>query len=81
MGACVSASLWVLNLPPASLRLLECTGFGIVCEQNWHGLMLTRTASYFAQLAPDDGKPLVYIDFLEIAAWNWVVPELGREGR
>ena len=43
--------------------------------------MLTKNASYAARLALDRGKPLVYIDFLEIAPWNWVVPELGRQGR
>ena len=72
---------WDWRQKAPGLRLLECTGFGIVCEQCWQGLMLTRTASYFARLAPDNGKPLVYIDFLEIAPWNWVVPELGRQGR
>jgi hypothetical protein len=72
---------WDWRQKAPELRLLECTGFGIVCEQSWQGLMLTRTASYSARLAPDNGKPLVYIDFLEIAPWNWVVPELGRQGR
>jgi hypothetical protein len=72
---------WDWRRKAPELQLLECTGFGIVCEQSWQGLMLTRTASYRARLAPDNGKPLVYIDFLEIAPWNWVVPELGRQGR
>lgn len=24
------------------------------------------------------GEPLVYIDFLEVAPWNWTIPGLGR---
>lgn len=43
--------------------------------------MLTKTASYTARLVPDKGKPLVYVDFLESAPWNWPIPEIGREGR
>ena len=63
------------------LMLLEASGFGVVCGQQWQGVMLTKTASYTARLAPDRGKPLVYIDFLEVAPWNWRIEEIGRAGR
>ncbi|MBX3394283.1 MAG: hypothetical protein KF841_02830 [Phycisphaerae bacterium] len=43
--------------------------------------MLTKTASHFARLAEDKGKPLVYIDYLEAAPWNWRVQPLGLERR
>jgi hypothetical protein len=42
---------------------------------------LTKTATAVARLAPDRGKPLVYLDFIEVAPWNWVIPEIGRGGR
>lgn len=42
--------------------------------------MLTRNASHFARLASDRKKPLVYIDFLEVAPWNWNIPDLGQSG-
>jgi hypothetical protein len=72
---------WDWRRKSPELRLLEVTGFGVVCERQWQGVMLTKTASYTARLDPDKGKPLVYIDFLEIAPWNWVIPEIGRAGR
>ncbi len=31
-------------------------------------------------LEMDQGRPLVYIDYLEVAPWNWKIPELNREG-
>lgn len=72
---------WNWSKKAPQLTLLESAGFSIVHENQWQGVMLTRTASYFARLGADKGKPLVYIDFLEIAPWNWVIPEIGRVGR
>lgn len=43
--------------------------------------MLTKTATHFARLTEDGGKPLVYIDYLEVAPWNWRVRPLGLNGR
>ena len=72
---------WDWSKKAPQLGLLESSGFGIVCEQRWQGVMLTKTASYVSQLGQDRGKPLVYIDYLEAAPWNWIVPELGRDRR
>jgi hypothetical protein len=72
---------WNWNKKAPQLTLLESSGFSIVYENQWQGVMLTKSASYFARLGADKGKPLVYIDFLEIAPWNWVIPEIGRVGR
>jgi hypothetical protein len=69
---------WVKKAP--QLRLLESNGFGIVYEQQWQGVMLTKTVSYVSRLDQDTGKPLVYIDYLEVAPWNWVIPQVGRDG-
>jgi len=72
---------WDWRRKAPELRLLEAAGFGIVCERQWQGVMLTKSASYVAKLAPDKGKPLVYVDFLEVAPWNWAIPEVGGSGR
>lgn len=72
---------WDWSRKAPQLKLLETSGAGITCDKQWQGVMMTRTASYFARLGRDRGKPLIYIDFLEVAPWNWVIPELGRNGR
>lgn len=68
---------WDWRQKAPELKLLEVTGFGVTCDRQWQGVMLTKTASYTARLDPDKGKPLVYIDFLETAPWNWMIPEIG----
>ncbi len=72
---------WDWRRKAPELELLESSGFGIVIESRWQGVMLTKSASHFATLAPDKGKPLVYIDYLEVAPWNWRIPEIARAGR
>jgi len=71
---------WDWRKKSPQLKLLESAGYGIVCDKRWQGVMLTKTASHFAMLDKDKGKPLVYVDYLEVAPWNWVIPEIGREG-
>lgn len=44
----------------------------------WEAAMVTLTKNHVARLAPDAGKPLVYVDYLEIAPWNWCVKEIGQ---
>jgi hypothetical protein len=72
---------WDWGRKAVELKLLEATGFGIVCEDTWQGVMLTRLASHVTRLAEDRGKPLIYIDYLEAAPWNWIVPPLGERGQ
>ena len=71
---------WDWSKKAPELKLLESTGVGITIESRWQGVMLTKTASHVAMLDEDKGRPLVYIDYLEVAPWNWRIPELGREG-
>jgi hypothetical protein len=55
--------------------LLAFQGFSVVCANMTQGLMrvdLTRTA----QAPVQKGKPLVYVDYLEVAPWNR--PDLGQ---
>lgn len=63
------------------LTLLETSGFGIVQGGLWQGVILTKASTAFARLSPDKGKPLIYVDFLEIAPRNWTIPEIGRVGQ
>jgi hypothetical protein len=50
--------------------LLAYRSFGIEVEGNMQGLMMVCLSGCLAQLDPDRGKPLVYVDFLETAPWN-----------
>ncbi|MCE9556629.1 MAG: GNAT family N-acetyltransferase [Planctomycetes bacterium] len=68
---------WLNKVP--DLLLLEASGFIVEHQDAPQGVMLTKTASYVARL--DRGKPLVYIDYLESAPWNWNIPELGQSGQ
>lgn len=72
---------WDWSRKAAELTLLEVTGFAILCDEDWQAIMLTKTASYTARLSADKGKPLVYIDYIETASWNWPLPALGEGGR
>jgi hypothetical protein len=70
---------WTRKAP--MLARLEISGHGAVAEGAWQGLMLTKTASQFARLGEDRGKPIVYIDYLEVAPWNWPLSSIGRRPR
>jgi hypothetical protein len=70
---------WNWEAKAAQLRLLEASCAGIFCEERWQGLMMIRTAVQSAVLPPDSGRPLVYVDFLEAAPWNWRIKPLGQE--
>ncbi len=63
------------------LKSLAVTGFGVTCEQRFQGVMLTQTAPHQAKLPRDKGKPPVYVDFIEAAPWNWVIPETNQPGK
>jgi hypothetical protein len=67
---------WTAKAP--LLRRLEVSGTGIVVDGAWQGLMLTKSASYATRSGPDRGKPILYIDFVEVAPWNWTIAELGQ---
>jgi hypothetical protein len=71
---------WDWSQKAAELARLDATGIGIFAEGRWQGLMLTRAVPWVARLPEDSGKPLIYIDYLESAPWNWPIPALGRKG-
>lgn len=69
---------WARKAP--QLHLLHAFGFGLICEAEWQGVMLITTATTVARLPTDQGKPVVYIDYLEVAPWNWRLPAIGQDG-
>jgi len=47
--------------------LLAYEFFAIECQGVIEGLMLTESVSHRAELPPDQGKPILYIEFIETA--------------
>ena len=42
-------------------------------QRTWEAAMVTLCKNQVTLSPPDAGKPLVYIDYLEVAPWNWTV--------
>jgi len=61
---------WAAKAQGLRERTLDMRCFGIDIENEWQGLGMVELAAYSAQLAPDQGKPLAYVQFLESAPWN-----------
>ena len=56
---------WDWGRKGPELKLLASSGFGIVCEKKWQGVMLTKTAGFQTRANTEDqGKPLLYVDYL-----------------
>ena len=50
--------------------LLGHTGYSVVCRDVTQGMMRLDLASKQARHQSQRGKPLVYVDYLEVAPWN-----------
>jgi len=61
---------WNWALKSANLQFLAYRCLGIECQGQMQGLMMVKTAGCAARLPPDAGKPLVYVDYVEVAPWN-----------
>jgi len=61
---------WAAKAQGLRERTLDMRCFGIEIENKWQGLIMVELVAHSAQLAPDQGKPLVYVEFLESAPWN-----------
>lgn len=61
---------WDWSRKQSALKLLAHRCFGIECENQMQGLMLVTNVGHYSRLRPDQGKPLVYVDYLESAPWN-----------
>lgn len=62
------------------LGQLAIGGYGIVQAGEWQAVCLVDCVSYSSRLPGHLGKPLVYLDFIETAPWNWNISELGQVG-
>jgi hypothetical protein len=62
------------------LGQLAIGGYGIVHGSEWQAVCLVDCVSYSSRLPGHLGRPLVYLDFIETAPWNWTIPELGQFG-
>jgi hypothetical protein len=73
---------WAKKAP--ALRYLANRAFGIQCEGQWQGLMMTTTVGHAVQLKEDYGKPLLYVKYVESAPWNLIAmtpkPHFGAIG-
>jgi len=72
---------WDWSSKASELQLLMASGFGVWCDEDWQGVMLTKTVGYSAALGQDEGKPVVYVDFVESAPWNWTIRAIEQEPR
>lgn len=75
-GAYPQSLHWRWDRKARHLRELQARATGILVGDAWQGVMLTKSATQFARLQPDRGKPLVYIDYLEVAPWNLTLPDI-----
>ena len=53
--------------------LLAYDFFAIECQGVIEGLMLTESVAHRAELPPDQGKPILYIEFIETAPSSTIV--------
>ena len=53
-----------------NLEFLIYRCLGIECQGQMQGLMMIKTAGCAARLRPDAGRPLIYVDYIEVAPWN-----------
>ncbi len=71
---------WNWHTKEDYLKLLEVRCFGVQCDGQWQAAMMTRDATRFSQLRESKNKPLVYIEYLETAPWNWTVKPINQLG-
>lgn len=67
---------WNWTAKAGDLGLLAVNGTGVEIHGEWHALMMTKTVPYVARHPGDRGMPIVYVDYVESAPWNWHIPAL-----
>jgi hypothetical protein len=61
---------WDWTRKEAELKLLAVKFYGLACEGKLQGIMKVETVAHACRLPEQQGKPLVYIDYVESAPWN-----------
>ena len=59
---------WQRKAGYADLLAYHC--FGVECDGEMQGLMLVNTTNAVSRATGHRGKPLVYVDYIEVAPWN-----------
>lgn len=74
---------WDWTRKEAELKLLAVKFYGIAHEGKLQGMMKVETVAHTCRLPEQQGKPLVYIDYLESAPWNIskLMAALGQQQR
>jgi hypothetical protein len=67
---------WNWTAKAGDLGLLAVNGTGVEIHGEWHALMMTKTVPDVARHPGDRGMPIVYVDYVESAPWNWHIPAL-----
>jgi hypothetical protein len=62
---------WDWGRKSLNLGFLNYRCCGIQYDGKYQGLLMLMLAGKYARLPPDDGKPLVYINYIESAPWNY----------
>lgn len=61
---------WVKKAKNVIAMSLTFRCFGIKLKDKWQGLATVDLGTHRAEVEPDRGKPIVYVEFLESAPWN-----------
>lgn len=62
---------WNWKRKSKKLQFLAIRGFGVRIGDDWQGAALIDVASYCSRSSKDPRKPIVYLDYLEVAPANW----------
>jgi hypothetical protein len=78
----VEHSHWDWGLKVGLLSRAGHWCMGIECDESIQGMILVRDAGDKARLDPDRDRPLLYVDYLEVAPWNLpaIVPDVRFKG-
>ncbi|MDP9175731.1 MAG: hypothetical protein M3O30_17965 [Planctomycetota bacterium] len=75
---------WAYKAAISEPSRLEAFGdvrlFGLQAAGQWQGLLFGLSEGHFTRQGVL-GRPLVYVDFLESAPWNWTIEPLDRVGK
>jgi hypothetical protein len=75
---------WARKAATCSPSRLEAFGdvrlFGVEVTGQWQALLYGVSEGYSTHLGAKN-RPLVYVDFIEAAPWNWDIPPLNKVGR
>ena len=75
---------WARKAATCAPARLEALGdvrlFGIEAAGQWQALLFGLSEGYYSRLGAK-GRPVVYVDFVESAPWNWDITPLNKVGR